>query len=109
MATASAHNLSVQENFGKGKYAKALVGAGLRTNGSCVTRPGSKLIEQVIVPAMRDPSKQVLTSKHVHEIAQTEDYFRGRYHPKLTSLPMQYGEHKPPCNVLLNYSTIGQM
>ena len=48
VAKASAHNLVVQENFGKGKYAKALIGAGLSTNGSCVTRPGSKLIEQVV-------------------------------------------------------------
>ena len=68
----------------------------LSTNGSCVIRPDSKPIEQVRVPAMNNPGKQVLTPKHVHIIAQTEDYFRERYHPKLTSLPMQYEKDKPP-------------
>jgi hypothetical protein len=55
MAKASVHNLVVQENFGKGKYAKAITGAGLSTNGSCVTRPGNTLIEQFFCTSKEQP------------------------------------------------------
>ena len=37
MAMATEHNLTITQDFGKGRYMKALIGAGLSTNGSCVT------------------------------------------------------------------------
>lgn len=99
-------NRQVARNFSSGVYSKALKAPGLRSDGSNATKPAYKPIEQVQVPAINKPGREVLTPQKEITEAYAQNFFRTRFHPKPESVPLRYGPEIPPMkcfNDLLSY------
>ena len=89
-------NRQVAQHFSSGMYSKALKAAKLSSNGSDVTKPTDKLIEQVQVPALNRLGREVLTLNKEATEACAQGFFRTRFHPKMEGVPLRYGPEIPP-------------
>ena len=96
VARTAIRNKQVAQHFSSGMYSKALKAAGLSSNGSNITKPTDKLIEQVQVPALNKPGREVLTPNKESTEACVQDFFRARFHPKMESVSLRYGPEIPP-------------